>query len=206
MHCTDAQCVDMARGTITDRERSPVEHHLAGCRQCAELLQFWRGVVATAATGAAVEPSEAVVAAAKRLFAGRAAAPAQTGLAARVQALVATLAIDTFQHAAPVGVRTGGGGPRQLVYQAPPFAVDLRLDTVGTRIVVTGQIAETDGTRNAGRGALVEVMESSAAIARVLAGKFGEFHCEVDRRDGLSLFISLSDGRAIVIPLDRLPG
>lgn len=205
MHCTDAQCVDMARGTVTDLARTAIEHHMAECRQCAELLRYWRRVVEVAVGEAASDPPDAVVVAAKALFRARPASPAEDGLAARVRALVATLTFDTFQHAAPAGVRTGVVGPRQLVYEAPPFSVDLRLEATGTHIHVTGQIADADGTRNAGRGALVEVLASSVAIARALASKFGEFHCEFDERDGLSLFISLNDGRAIMIPLDRLP-
>jgi hypothetical protein len=121
-----------------------------------------------------------------------------------VRTLVPTLTFDTFQHAAPAGVR-GAVGPRQLVYEAPPFSVDLRLEATGAHIHVTGQIADADGTPNAVRGALVEVLASSAAIARALANPFGEFQCEFDERDGLTLFISLNDGRAIMIPLDRMP-
>jgi hypothetical protein len=120
MHCSDAQCVDMARGTIAGRERAAVEQHVADCHQCAERLRFWGGVVQTAGSEVASDPPEAVVAAAKALFQGRPRVTLGAGLAARVRTLVPTLTFDTFQHAAPAGVR-GAVGPRQLVYEAPPF-------------------------------------------------------------------------------------
>jgi len=207
MHCTDEQCVETARGLLADSERVAIERHAAECPQCDRLLRFWRQVVQTARHDAAYAPPEGVVAATKARFGVRAAEPAATGFVTRVQTIAATLAFDTFEHALPEGVRAGGLVARQLLYEAPPLVIDLQLEAArpAQRIRLAGQIVHTEGAPTGGPGAEVQVRDSSGAIVRAKANQFGEFFCEFERRDGLSLFISLRGGDRVAIPLDRLP-
>jgi hypothetical protein len=184
-----------------------VERHAAECPQCARLLQFWRQVVQNASRDATHGPPEGVGAATKARFGVRATAPAETGLATRLRTLAATLAFDTFEHARPEGGRAGGLAARQLLYEAPPLVIDLQLEAArpALRIRLAGQIVHTEGAPTAGPGAEVQVRDSSGAIVRAEANQFGEFSCEFERRDGLSLSISLRGGERVAIPLDRLP-
>jgi hypothetical protein len=207
MHMTAAQCVDAARGTLGPGERLALELHIQECADCADLLQFWRGVADLTERDGAYEPPPSAVEAVRnyRMKQARAEAPSRT--AERLRAMVATLTFDTFQQALPVGVRTGTSATRQLVYVVAPLLVDLRFETSAQskRVVLAGQISNTRGVAETGQDARVAVMGPAEELTTAVANEFGEFHCEFEGRDDLTLSISLKDGVNIAIPLDRLP-
>lgn len=208
-HPTLAQCVDAARGTLDPRDRTAFDRHVEACETCAETVRFWHTVANVAIRDEDYEPSADPLDAVRTFIAGR--QPARPGVVARaterLQALVATLTFDTLQQALPAGVRGGASGARQLLYEAPPLSVDLRLETGGRsqRILLAGQIVNAHCRSEGGQGAHVAVGGPSEEVTAAVANQFGEFQCEFDRREDLILSISLRDGGAIVIPLDRLP-
>lgn len=207
MHLTSAQCVDAARDTLGLGDRLAMERHIQRCTDCADMLQFWRRVTDLAERDGAYEPPSSVVDTVRKYTTtpARAKAPSRTG--ERLRAMVATLTFDTFQEALPAGVRTGITATRQLVYVVAPLLVDLRFETSvqSKRVVLAGQISNTRGVTETGQDARVVVMGPAEELTTAVANQFGEFHCEFEGREDLTLSISLKDGVNIAIPLDRLP-
>ena len=211
MHLTLPQSVDAVHGTLPPEERLAVQQHVEWCADCAQLLRFWRRVAGLAHRDAAYEPPPWLVAAVKRqAFAERGAAPRGLPWAAeRVRALVATLTMDTREQPLPVGVRGASDATRHLLYETSPLSIDLRLEIAGPsrRIVLAGQIANSRRPSDGGQRARVAIIGPMGEIAAVMANQFGEFHCEFDRRDDLTLSILLREGsNMVLIPLNRLPG
>lgn len=209
MHVTSAECVAAARGALEGEAQANLDLHVQRCVACAEELRFWRHIAIIAERDREYEPPFAAVEAMKQHVVGQPSGRLSpvAWAADRLRALVATLVFDTLEQPLPVGVRGGASGARQLLYEAPPLFIDLRLEGSGRspRVRLAGQIVNAHRSDEGGEGAHVAVGGPAAEVATVMANQFGEFQCEFDRRDDLTLFVSLKDGKAIVIPLDRLP-
>ncbi|MBI3050375.1 MAG: zf-HC2 domain-containing protein [Acidobacteria bacterium] len=208
-HASSAQLVDAVRGALAPQERAALDRHLQECADCADALRFWQRFADGITADAGFEPPAAAVRAVKAYFAGsRASQPRPVDRATSgVRALVATLTFDTLQQPLPVAVRACATGTRQLLYDASPLMVDLRLEISGRsqRILLAGQIANADDPGSGGQDARVSVVGRAEELFAVRANQYGEFHCEFNRRPDLVLSIALKDGRQIVLPLDRLP-
>ena len=210
-HISTAQCADIVRGALGPRERSEVDRHTEVCEACAEAVRFWHRLADMGVRDQHYDPPMDVVEAAHAYAAPR---PCEehsvlSRAVERVQAFVATLTLDTLEQALPAGVRSGASVVRQLLYEAPQLAIDLRLENARRpdRIMLAGQIASRERPGAVGEGIRVALVAIGIAteVAAVMTNRFGEFQCEFDRRDDLSLSIALKDGRAIEIRLDRLP-
>lgn len=207
-HASRAHLIDAIRGVLADESHLAFDRHIGECAACAEELRFWQRFAAAVEQDALFEPPPAAVRAVEGQIAG---SPfEQSGLVERslrgVRALAATLTVDTLQQSLPVAVRACASGTRQLLYDVSPLSLDLRLESGrAQRILMTGQLASATDPAGGGRDASVAVLSTGGKVAAVRANEFGEFHCEFDRRRDLVLAISLTDGRQIVLPLDRLP-
>lgn len=209
-HGTSAQWIGMVRGTLASEERIALERHAEQCEACAETLRFWQRFADFVGQDRAYEPPPATLDVVKRYFTGYQPPPRSNPVAwaaDRLQAVVGTLVFDTLQQPLPAGIRGGTSGARHLLYEAPPLSIDLRLETSGRspRILLAGQIVNAHSPSEDGEGAHVAVGGPAAEVTAVIANQFGEFQCEFDWRDDLTLFVGLKDGQAIVIPLDRWP-
>lgn len=209
MHVTSAECVAAVRGALEGEAQANLDLHVQRCVACAEELRFWRHVAVLAERDREYEPPPAAVEAMNQLVVGQPSRRPNPAVwaADRLRALVATLIFDTLEQPLPVGVRGGASGARQLLYEAPPLLIDLRLESSGRspRLLLAGQIVNSQRSAAGNEGARVAVGGPVADVAAVVANEFGEFQCEFDRRDDLTLFVSLDDGNAVAIPLDRLP-
>lgn len=208
-HASSGQLVDAVRGALAPQERATLDRHLRECDSCTDALGFWRRFAGVVERDAGYEPPAAAVAAVRTYFAGDRAThsgPIER-LASSVRSLVATLTFDTLQQPLPVAVRACATGTRQLLYNVPPFMLDLRLESSvrSQRILLAGQIANADDPPNVGQGACVSLVGADEELFAVRTNQYGEFYCEFDRREDLTLAIALTDGRQIVLPLDRLP-
>lgn len=208
VHPSAAQCIDAVRG-LGGEAQANLDWHVERCEACAEELRFWCNIAVLTERDRSYEPPATAVAAVKQSVRGHLSPRTNPAAwaAERLRAMVATLVFDTLLQPLPAGVRGGASGARQLLYEAPPLLIDLRLETSGRspRVLLAGQIVNALRPGEGGEGAHVAVGGPVAEVAAVIANQYGEFQCEFDRRDDLTVSVSLRDGRAIVIPLDRLP-
>src|SRR5438270_877639 len=110
-------------GETSEAEKSAIEAHLASCPECAELRQQLEDVSLCLSNDSPVGPPEDVLQAGIRVF--PAIAPQKEGL----RAILASLVDDTFDHPVLAGVRSAGARPRQLLYRARDFDVDVKIDS-----------------------------------------------------------------------------
>src|SRR5919197_2313271 len=107
-HFRDAHWIDLVRGVVTSEDATVMRQHLdEGCAHCAETYGFWRKL-------------------ARSIEEERATAP---GFRFSRSARTARLVFDTFTQ--PLGPETGSTAAedRRLVYEAPPFTIELQLDS-----------------------------------------------------------------------------
>ena len=133
----------LLEGLLGALERSRVERHVAACAQCsADLVHM----VAADGVGGDPSPSEpaGMLARARSLLGGRSTRQARS----RIQQLFGTLRFDSARMKPEFGTRANAkSGPRQLVFDAGSFEIELRAMQVGQAWSVSGQVlGPTDAT------------------------------------------------------------
>jgi hypothetical protein len=126
----------------------------------------------------------------------------------RVSPAVATLVFDTFRQTASSGVlRSGTSGSRHLLYRAGDLAADLRLECSARRerILLIGQVADACRPSTGLGDVRLSLLGGADELATLDANDWGEFQCEFERREDLTLSVVFQDRAPILIPLDRLP-
>jgi anti-sigma factor RsiW len=208
-HISSTQIVDAVRGVLSDAEHCAVERHVTECEGCADHFRAWIVLGAFLERDEANEPPAGSVRVAKTYLASHTPGqpePAPAGFKT-LAAIVPALLFDTFEEALPAGVRSGAATTRHVLYAAPPLSIDLRFEATGPleRILLVGQIADSSHPAPATADARLMLREAGRDLAAIDANQFGEFQCEFDRRENLSLSIVLPDRGRIIVPLDRLP-
>src|SRR5690349_14882066 len=94
-----------------------------GCQGCLKVWTFWRLVAELSLNEASYRPTETTIREAKAAYLSR----EPRGLLTEI-AEFARLAFDNFRQPSPAMVRTSGPTSRQLIYEAEPFVIDLRLE------------------------------------------------------------------------------
>lgn len=225
-HVSSTQIVDAVRGVLSDAEHCAVERHVTECEACADNFRAWIVLGAFLERDEASEPPADAVRVAKTYLASDSLGQPEPALSGPVlsepfilrherrvegfealAAIVPTLLFDTFEEALPAGVRSSAATARHVLYAAPPLSIDLRFETTGPleRILLVGQIADSSHPAPATADARLTLREAGRDLEAIDANQFGEFQCEFDRRDNLSLSIVLPDWGRIIVPLDRLP-
>jgi hypothetical protein len=137
MHCpTFEQLVDFLDGRLALAPAAAVERHVAlGCIQCDGDVAWYGRVKLVAASDDSVEPPPWVLKRALRVFDSQ---PSAASLASRV---IASLVFDSLRRPTLAMSRSIGVEDRQLMYEAEPYSIDLKVASVDrARADVTGQI------------------------------------------------------------------
>ncbi len=197
-HFSSEDWADIVRG-VTPAKAAMLRSHLdQGCQECHESLETWRIVSACFAREAAYSPPEATVRIVKAAF------NSGTRWAWLAQiAQTARLVFDSFQEPTPAMVRASGRPSRQLVHEAEPFVIDLRLqsDPVRKRVSLIGQILNSANPENAINRVDVVLLSGEDVLMKTSANAAGEFDLEFSREGDLRLFINIRGQRAIGIVL-----
>jgi hypothetical protein len=185
-HFRDTHWIDLVRGVVTPDDAAVMRQHLdAGCGQCAETYAFWRKLARF------IEFERAN----------------QAGFRFSRTARTARLVFDTLAQPAVAGTGSTAADGRRLVYEAPPFAIELLLDShtdpVGLRI--TGQILEKRRFAARPQGARVSIRNSEGELCATDIDGLGRFQCRIAPRQNVNLTIVLREGELIVIPLSAVP-
>src|SRR5260370_14480334 len=101
-----------------------MERHLKkGCKRCTNTVSLWQRVRQSAASEANYQPPEHAVRVAKATFAGANLAGQRKGARSRIKVL-----FDSFLQPVFEGARSAGAFPRQILYRADPFQIDVQLE------------------------------------------------------------------------------
>lgn len=198
-HFSEADWVDFVRG-LNLADESRMSAHLSDCADCGELVAALRMVAEVSVRDAAEEPRANAIHAAHAIFSMW--TPDRVRL---FSPAAARLVFDSFASPALAGIRSGQAIYRQLLYEAIPYAIDLRLDQQrgGQRVSLTGQVASVDAGRPV---AGVRVTLSSDGGQRVIeqlrTSTAGEFHFEYDPAPRLQLRVDVESSPQIELPSD----
>lgn len=202
-HFQDADWVDYVRGLTSGAQTADMAAHLAtGCERCGRLARALRETARVGLEDAHDTPPEHVVHAARAIFARW--RPDRAPWMAR---LATVLVYDSAISPLPVGVRCGLPVTRQVLYEAGPYSIDLRLDRErGSRhISLTGQIASAEPARRVERLAVL-LISGEAVAAQAITNGNGEFQFEYPPQHQLQLRIDVQADEPIEIPLCQHEG
>ena len=122
-HIPFHRLVDQAEQLLAPAEEAQLQQHLATCSRCREELAEIAQVINLMRLDKAVDPPPAVTARALRLFQPRIAEPTRSLL----QRIVASLQFDSLHLSPAMGLRASTAAPRQLLFTAGDYDVDLRV-------------------------------------------------------------------------------
>ena len=171
-------------------------HLNQGCEECRETYETWQRFVEIASQEAGVA-SESAVRFVKAAFALRRKVPFRAGTAQAAERL-----FDSFQEPSPMGIRGSPASPRQLLYQAGTFLVDLRVDqNPGLPGALTGQVVCAQTDRSTGCAGVVLLQEPNTVVGQTITNSLGEFQLDFERPDNLRICLEMPDGTLIDVVL-----
>ena len=198
-HFASEEWADLANGQVPRERKEFMQRHLkTGCEDCASLLALWERVGQTAQRESGYQPPESAVRHVRSAFT-MLVEPKKTRKAFEIPRLV----FDSLWQPA-MGVRASADAPRQVLYRAGDFAVEMRIEPQpgSQQVNIAGQVSIATAP---GEGiAKVPVVISSAKgmLAEGSTNEFGEFHLAVVLEDGLRLSLDVPNGRQVSIPLE----
>jgi hypothetical protein len=144
-HLSAAVLLDYARGLLASSGAHAAEAHLAQCARCATEAAATRRIFDLARMDKLEDAPAHVLNRAIRLFhQGQRRAPRPSAL----ERLISVLHFDSAQAPLAPGVRSGAAVPRQMVYAAGEYTVEIRILTRGSMFRLAGQVL---GPCNGGR-------------------------------------------------------
>jgi hypothetical protein len=196
-HFDDEAWHSFVLGVLAAPDEQTMRAHLdRGCAVCRRSHETWKRFVETADVDGSVIRAQSADSFAKAVSALRRKIPFRAGLA-----LLAEPVFDTFRDPAPVGIRGSVSGPRQLVYEAGGYLIDLQLEPqIGGPGALTGQVVHA-WTEGATRGAEVVLVRENSVVGQTVANSIGEFQFSCDYWDNLKVCLGISDGTFIEVPI-----
>lgn len=202
-HFSLEQWTDFVRDLVDPRTRAAMEQHAAVCAACASDRQAMALVGETVALDAELTVGAATR---RRVLALAAELPAAPRSSWR--RLLASLSFDSGTLPAPVGVRTGHQGVRQLVFDAERYQVHLQWEVAapGRPVALVGRISNAADAALA-RGLLVRALTDDDVAAEATTNQFGEFVLECAWDPALTIDVPVrAEGVRIELPLGSVTG
>jgi hypothetical protein len=176
-----------------------MQRHLdTGCKDCGGLLALWTRVAQAAKREAGYQPPESAVRHVRSAF-GMLAEP--KGKAFDIPRLV----FDSLWAPALAGVRSATMAPRQVLYRAGDFAVEMRIEPEpgSERVNIAGQVSNASSQGDQGMAKVpVVVAGAKGLLAETSTNNFGEFHVAVVPEGRIRLLLDVPNGRKVSIPLE----
>ena len=197
-HLQDTAWADYVRGVIPETETAAMAAHLAGCRRCERTTRALGEMVRLGIADTRQAPPEYVVHAARAIFA--LSRPDWVRVRPR---LLGALVFDSFRSPVLAGVRSGQPTTRQMLYEAGPYSIDLRLDHErgSRRVWLTGQIATAEPSHRIDR-IVVALTAGDRVAAEAYTNSAGEFQLEYEaQQQPLQLRIDVRPDEQIQLPL-----
>jgi len=207
-HFTTEQWIDFVNQVIPPKRLEAMRKHLgSGCKRCEEKMARWQKVRDIAASEAKFQPPVETVRVAKAAFV----AAGMGKQKERGNRLVEVL-FDSFLQPVPTGARSTAMGPRQMLYRADSYQIDVQIEgqSGGHRLVVTGQLMDVSKPEMVSRGARVTLSDRRGNVTEMVTNQFGEFRGEIADSGDLELSIVGQGEQPITISLrhalGELPG
>lgn len=188
-HFDISEWADFVRGLVEPARREVMDGHLAsGCEKCGRMAALLDSAVRLAREDARFEVPEYAVHCARAIFSLR--QPECVRIMPRV---LSRLVFDSFAEPLPAGVRAQQPLSRQTLYEAGPYALDLRQEQEcgSARVALVGQIADREQPARALAGVSVVLTSGRTVLARTASNEFGEFHVEYDSTRRIRLQVGI---------------
>lgn len=201
-HFAAEDWVDLVRGKLPSPKATAMQTHLEeGCVACLRSSETWRLIVEMASREARYQPAESVVRIAKSAY-----VPETRWGWMKEAAVFTRLIFDSFQNFSQASLRGSKPMTRQLVHEAEPFVIDLRLesDPARKRIFLMGQILNSENPEEVISDVEVVLLAGEKLIRRGAVNASGEFDLELGSDANQHLFINIRGQRAIGIALPHL--
>ena len=161
---------------------------------------MWKGFAEFAGREAAYEPPDGVVRVVKAAIVSE--RPEESG--ARVRE-IAQMIFDSLRQPQMAGVRSTHAAPRQLLYQAGPILIDMRLEarSGSDQVSLVGQVLDS---RESGKGlgeVPVHLLSGRNEVALTRTNRLGEFRLECGTAKDLQVSLEVSKRKDVFIPLDE---
>jgi hypothetical protein len=192
--------VDFARGLYSPAQRIAMERHMATCKPCSEMAEFFIKVWDIGHRLEANEVPQEWSRKAKQILSDETLVPLR-----QLPVYSALLAFDSFDAFAPDHVRAGHSPVRHIIYRAMDCNLELTVDRNPEQrdLSITGQITDCRTPDRAIPSTPVFLLAGNKVLASTNSNEFGEFQlaCRPKRR----MLISFPfDGSRIDVILDRL--
>lgn len=202
-HFPPQDWVDYVRGLGSAEQLSKMQRHLEdGCEKCHGDAEIWRIIVECLSREPSFEAPEATTRKVKAAFAfektARRFAPAQ----------IAHLLFDSWLQPGAVAARAAVQDTRQLMYQAEPFVIDLRMESDPSRqlVLLTGQVLNSNTPEGVPEPVEVVMLRDEEVVAKTSANASGEFDITCPAGHELRLLLSIRDQRAVALVLPPFEG
>ena len=197
-HFDDDAWQNFVRGILPASKKQAMQSHLdRGCAECQISYETWRRFVETTSRGS-LATADSADSFATTVFALLGRVPFRAGLA-----LLAEPVFDSCQGPAPVGIRGAVAAPRELVYEAGGYLIDLQLEQqTGGGGALTGQVVHA-WTEGATRGAGVVLLRDDSLVGQTVANSIGEFQLDCQYWNNLKICLGIADGTFIEVKLPQ---
>jgi len=197
-HLTVENIITYMDGQGSDVEKSTLETHLAGCKECSELKQEFQTLMFQLREDSSFEPPAEVVEWGVNLF-----QPLMKPEKGGIRKIVASLIFDTFDQPLLAGVRRVGAPPRQLLFRAGDVDVDVKIESMeaNDRITLVGQVLSSatkffDNTP-------VKLESHGIVRYRTRTNVVGEFSFDEVPKDTYHLSVDLPEGQITLFCVHR---
>ncbi len=198
-HFSAAEWLELARDSTLLEQRSLMERHLAdGCDKCRKLSAMWSEVVEISRREPSYTPPMDAVHSAKAAFVSE-----RSWKWLPKIAQVAQLIFDSFRQPAPAAMRGAAATCRQLLQEAKPFVIDLRVEYEPARKIVrlTGQVLNSNEPDKEVSDVEAFLLKGEDLLSRTRANASGEFDLDFQEQEDLHLFIDIRGRKVIEIQL-----
>jgi len=184
-HIPFSQLADLVEDRLSPDEREHLETHINTCPRCSDELAQLKHLVELMRTDSNEGAPPDAIARAVELFRSRK-MPTLT-LSDLRRHILAVLRFDSKGLAPAFGVRSGAPGPRQLLYSAEAYDLDLRIEASDQTWIVSGQVlGETVG------GGRV-VLQGETGIKQATLNQQSEFTLPPAQTGSYKLILHLTD-------------
>jgi hypothetical protein len=193
-HFSMEKWVDFVRGVVPEAQSLAMQKHLdGGCSKCGKLVETWKHVLDCAAREKSYETPEACVRMAKAQFALNRLLGDRSG-----KVSFAELVFDSFAQPVAPGIRSTGSAARQLVFRKGSYSIDMRIESHGDRLSITGQVLDAGQSNSGMRDISVRLL---AYKQQTTTSRYGEFQFDVESVEDLGLLFVLSEERDLMISI-----